>query len=60
MIDIRNNLKLLIESEIDDIRIPALVLKTIKFFLEEQISTEDRIKIIRMLDAMYRKGDNAN
>lgn len=32
MIDIRNNLKLLIESEIDDIRIPALVLKTIKFF----------------------------
>lgn len=48
------DLKLLCDSTSEEIRLPALVLKTINFFYEEEISTEDRIKIIRMLDAMYR------
>lgn len=48
------DLKTLWDSTSEEVRIPALVLKTISFFYEEEISTEDRIKIIRMLDAMYR------
>lgn len=48
------DLKPLCDSTSEEIRIPALVLKTINFFYEEEISIEDRIKIIQMLDAMYR------
>ncbi|AZB66820.1 TPA: hypothetical protein K8054_000266 [Staphylococcus pseudintermedius] len=50
----KNDLKSLAENEIDEIRIPILILKTIGFFAEENISTEDCKKIIRMLDAFYK------
>lgn len=47
------NLKPLIESEIDELRVSALFIKTQKFFYENQISEEERKSLTRMLNAYY-------
>ncbi|WP_204167121.1 hypothetical protein [Mammaliicoccus sciuri] len=47
------NLNPLIESEIDELRVSALFIKTQKFFYENQISEEERKSLARMLNAYY-------
>ncbi|MBF0793770.1 hypothetical protein [Mammaliicoccus lentus] len=47
------NLKPLIESESEELRVPALFIKTQKFFYENQITEEERKKLTRMLNAYY-------
>lgn len=47
------NLNPLIESEIDELRVSALFIKTQNFFYENQISEEERKSLARMLNAYY-------